>query len=72
MVFTSMKDVLYAGNLEQLGLTLDGDTGVISGTVSTDAAPGDYRITIGVCDGGVKDNEAWTANAVAYFYITVS
>ena len=53
-------------------MTLDGDTGVISGTVSTDAAPGDYRITIGVCDGGVKDNEAWTANAVAYFYITVS
>ena len=69
---SGVKYVLYAGNLEQLGLALDGDTGVISGTVSAEAAPGDYRITIGVCDGGVKDNEAWTANAVAYFYITVS
>ena len=66
---SGVKYVLYTGDLAQLGLTLDSDTGVISGTVNADA--GDYRITIGVCDGDIASGEEWTASAVCYFYISV-
>lgn len=68
---TGVKYVLFSGDLESFGLTLDGESGIISGTVKADAVPGDYRITIGVCDGDIVDGEEWTATSVCYFYITV-
>lgn len=67
----NVKYVLYAGDLERLGLSLDGETGIISGTVKADVVPSDYRITIGVCNADIADGEEWTANAVCYFYISV-
>ena len=62
--------VLFQGDL--CGLTLDRQTGIISGTLSADLAPGYYRFTIGVCDGDIVKGEEWTANVINYFYLHVS
>ena len=66
---TNVKYVLHTGDLAALGLSLDADTGVISGAVTADA--GDYRICIGVCDDDIAAGEEWTATSVCYFYISV-
>ena len=62
--------VLFQGDL--CGLTLDRETGIISGTVTADIAPGYYRFTIGVCDGDIVKGEEWTANVINYFYLNVT
>ena len=62
--------VLFYGDL--CGLTLDRETGIISGTISADIAPGAYRFTIGVCDGDIQKGEEWTANVINYFYLNVT
>ncbi len=66
---SNVKYVLHTGDLATLGLALDADTGIISGTITADA--GDYRICIGVADADIAEGEEWTATSVCYFYISV-
>ncbi len=68
---SNVKYLLFSGNLEQFGLSLNSETGIISGAVKADAVPGDYRIAVGVADPDILPGEEWTATSVCYFYLTV-
>ena len=63
---------IYLGHLPE-GLTLDPETGIVSGNVALDAEAGAYKFSVAVTADGATGNDKWVLRKhINYFRIEVS